>query len=205
MAKGTTFLGWMAGGTGIVLLYSAYKNESPFDVLQATLSATPTAARKIDTSTTSLGSTDSDPAPSYSSRAGSIAANNSREGQIAAHVIQPTLVPIPTQPNMLLDIGAMTSFMKVQAKYGKPIILTGAYRSHAAQVDAYNRAGPNGTFGTPGTSKHEVGLAVDLHAMNNLEDPRLIAAFESEGWYRRGKVLSNGKPEPWHWSYKVPG
>jgi hypothetical protein len=37
MSKSSTFLGWLAGGAGVVLVYSAYKNESPISVLKGSL------------------------------------------------------------------------------------------------------------------------------------------------------------------------
>jgi LAS superfamily LD-carboxypeptidase LdcB len=104
---------------------------------------------------------------------------------------------------MLMDYEAVASFMRVQIAYGKPIILDNTYRTFAQQQAGYEKN--PGVFGKPGTSLHERGLALDIKTTNpNLNDSKLVDAFTKEGWVRRGKVI-NGKPEPWHWTYKVPG
>lgn len=212
MAKGTLFIGWIAGGTGIVLLYSAYKNKSPFDVLKGTLTQTPTTAT-IDPNNYTVGvlqnPTVLGSVPDQSSvdilQNTLSTAPSARIQAIANRTKPPTLAPIPTQPNLLMDYEAVASFMLVQAQYGKPIILDNTYRTLAQQTAAYNKVGPDGTFGKPGTSLHEVGLALDIKTnASYLNDPALIKAFQDHGWYRRGKVI-NGVPEPWHWTYRIPG
>jgi hypothetical protein len=98
---------------------------------------------------------------------------------------------------MLLDVTAMASFMAVQATYGKPIPLTGAWRSEAVQAAGYE-SDPN-RFAPPGKGAHPVGLAVDVHADRvDLNDPKLLEAFTRHGWYRRGRSGIM------HYSYGVP-
>jgi hypothetical protein len=196
MAGGNTLLGWLAGGTGIVLVYSAYKNHSPVDVLRNTLKGDKTSIANISV-TPGLG------ASSAASGIRPTDETDSRAISISKGAIKPTLVPIPTQPLLLMDIDAVASFMKVQWQYGRPIILGNTYRTSKQQSDSYQRDPVH--FAPPGHSLHEKGLALDLNtSLMNTEDPKLISAFESNGWFRRGKVI-DGKPELWHWSYGVPG
>lgn len=203
MAKGTLFLGWVAGGTGIVLVYSAYKNKSPFDVFKSTLTQTPTS-KVIDPNHYVTGVLATTPSTVDVLESSLTTKPSTRIQQIADRQRPPTLAPIPTQPYLLMDYEAAASFIAVQTAYGKPILLDNTYRTYQQQADAYAKAGPNGTFAPPGTSLHEVGLALDINTHSNLNDPALVAAFQNHGWYRHGKII-NGVPEPWHWSYKVAG
>jgi hypothetical protein len=194
--KATAFLGWVAGGTGVVLLYSAYRNQGPLSVITNALG-------KAGPKTSIVTGVSAIPG------VGAIASGNNaiapgRVAAIAARKEQPVYVSIGSQPALQLDKDAAASFATVEAAYGKKIWLTGAARSYAAQVVAF-RENPH-RFGNPNQSLHVVGLAVDVNGtLMNLEDPALIAAFSGNGWFRAAMKLANGLPEPWHWSYGVPG
>ncbi len=200
--RGDYLLAWFAAGTGVVLLYAAYKNVSPVSIITGRLSGddsrtpiTTTISNAFDgTITGTVGDVGTDgyskgdtipPSP----------ANVARAQALQNRTAKPILVPIPSSPLNLLDSMAMLSFMKVQSEYG-PIAITGAYRSTAAQAKGY--ADDPGRFAEPGHSAHEVGLAVDINTNKvDVNDPRLIAIMSRNGWYRVGKS------GPMHWSYGV--
>lgn len=199
MERSTTLLGWMAGGAGIILLYSAYKNEGPISVVRNALTGshdpTTTISSVANPSSGAVGTTATltgggDPA----------AAGGTKD--------MSQWVSIPSQPKFKLASVAAASFAQVERDYGKIIPLSGAGRSYAEQVIGYAQAPDR--FGLPGTSLHEWGLAVDVSQLKSLmEDEKLIAAFTKNGWFRRGKKgdwYGTGTiPEPWHWSKGVPG
>lgn len=189
--KGSALLGWVTVGGGILLAYSAYKNKSPLDLLGNTLRGT--AGTKL-LSEPPVGA---GPATVYSS-------SGTRPALLAARKIQPTYVPIPYQPTMLVDVCVIGPLMASVTEYGRPILLTGAKRTAEEQADGY--AKDPSRFATPGNSLHEVGLAIDVSTiLMDVTDPKLFNVLTRHGFYRRGKVLANGLPEPWHYSYGVPG
>lgn len=193
---GSLVLGWMAVGIGITLVYAAIKNISPLDVITGTITGD-AARRPIDTTTTTIGVGSSPVGGSGGSAVGESAGSSVRARRLANREITPTLVPIPTQPTKRLDAEALASFMRVQAEYGKPLILTGAWRSEQSQAQGHAQD-PN-RFAPPGKGGHPVGIAVDLHTDRvNVNDPRLYEIFTRNGWYRAGKS------GPMHWSYGVP-
>lgn len=209
--SGTTFVGWVAGGVGVVLLYSAYKNTSPFGVLKHTLGSESTAPKPIDSGvravdfgwnglTTNIeAQPQSSVAFDWSGLTTNIGAVGTRPQQLKDHKVSPIWTPIPTQPTMLLDICAVSPFLQVQLSYGKPIFLTGAKRS-AADADAKFAEDPN-RYAPGDKSLHVVGLAVDVATDHvDVNDPKLLDAFTKQGWFRRGKP-----GELWHYSYGVPG
>lgn len=211
MDRTTTFLGWMVGGAGIVLIYSAYKNQSPVDVVRNTLSGEDGTPKIISGPISAA-----DLASALSSPAGEPDAGRKPIKELAFKAggtnDSSQWVSVASQPSIKLAAPAASSFASVVAAYGKPIPLSGGGRSYEAQVIGY-AANPE-RFALPGNSLHEYGLAVDLNqtaGKSFMEDPKLIAAFTSNGWYRRGK---RGKwyqgdstviPEPWHWSYGIAG
>lgn len=193
----------MAAGTGVILVYSAYRNTGPLSVLTGALtgdSARTTINAGISPSV-NVVTTGGDVS-------GSSAVGSTRAAGIKAKTIRPEYVALINHPGLVLDKEAAASFFQVETSYGKPISLSGASRSTAEQ--AANYALHPERFGKPGTSLHEVGLAVDVNQLLNLEDPNLINAFTSHGWFRAGKMghwynKTTTIPEPWHWSYGVPG
>lgn len=126
-----------------------------------------------------------------------------RPALLKARKIVPDLVAI-NEKGWKLDTSAAQSFAAVQADLGRPIVLSGnPYRSYAEQLVLWQRE--PGRFGNPAHSLHVVGLAVDVSTDGGqAADPALVSAFERHGWYRQGAKI-NGVPEPWHWSYGVPG
>lgn len=210
MDRSTTFLGWLVGGAGIVLLYSAYKNESPITVVRDALTG-----ERSERSVLSGPISAADAASSLLSTPATTDAGRKPINVLATKAGGTTdsreWISVASQPNIKLARPAAASFSSVVAAFGKPIPLSGGGRSYAEQVAGY--ALHPERFGTPGTSLHEYGLAVDLSQTAGkafLEDPKLIAAFTSNGWYRRGKQgnwYSDGQtiPEPWHWSWGIAG
>jgi len=194
MAKGKAvpFLSWIVAAGGSVLLYAAYKNKSPLSLLQETLgvgTATPiqttfagrTASGTVSTGASPAGSSDAE----YEAKFGPLVEFG--------------------HGKQLLRQKAADSFRRVEAAYGKTIPTTGAYRTPAAQAAGYAKS--PGRFLPPskGVSKHVRGIAVDLNTITvSLNDPRLVAAFQAEGWHRPGASHA-GVPEPWHWSYVERG
>lgn len=191
-------MAWLAGGAGVILLYSAYKNVSPVSVVSGRLSGD-NIKTPIDSSS---GSTvvSGDYGGDYS-KGNTVSAPSSdvaRAQQLAARSITPIIVPIPSQPTMMLDYIAVKSFMGVQGAFGALIPITGGYRSYATQAKRYQEAPSR--FAPPGHSLHEVGLAVDVNTDRvDVNAAPLIKAFSDHGWYRVGKS------GPMHWSYGVPG
>lgn len=213
MSRATTFVGWSAGGVGIILIYSAVSNQSPIDVVRKALTGDDMGTARMldkpnvgDSGSTSSTSTDTTSGTgarfSGNIRADATAAGGTRESG--------DWVSIASQPKFKLAPPAAASFSQVERDYGQTIKLSGAGRSYAEQVAGFH-ADP-GRFATPGNSLHEYGLAVDINSSmsKSWNDPALVAAFTKNGWYRRGKRGDWNKdgtiePEPWHWSYGVPG
>jgi hypothetical protein len=71
------------------------------------------------------------------------------------------------------------------------------FRTHAEQVDAYQRYQAGGNRAAPpGESMHEVGRAVDIDSNFLARNPELISWLDQHGWV-------NAVPdEPWHWEYQ---
>jgi hypothetical protein len=213
MSRATTFLGWSAGGVGVILVYAAISNQSPIDVVRKALTGDDSAtARALDKpNVDSAGSAESS-AGSDTGNAKFQGSGNIRTDAIAAGGSRDSgdWIGIASQPKFKLAPAAAASFNRVESDYGFKIPLSGAGRSYAEQVIGFN-ADP-GRFASPGNSLHEYGLAVDINSSisSKWNDPALIAAFTKNGWYRRGKRGDWNKdgtvePEPWHWSYGVPG
>nr|WP_281373372.1 M15 family metallopeptidase [Kineococcus aurantiacus] len=91
-----------------------------------------------------------------------------------------------------------------EAQFGAPLSVTDAYRSLAEQVDVKSRK--PGLAAVPGTSRHGLGLAVDLGG--GVQD----AGSVQHQWLDRNAALfgfvnpawAQGSPgpfEPWHWEY----
>lgn len=202
--RANVLLAWLGGGIGVILIYAAYKNVGPVSIITGRLSGD-TSRTVIDPSA-SMGagagatSTDTGSGSTLDKGATTPASSNTlqRAQALASREIQPTLIPLLSQPWITLDTIAAASFLKVQFDYGHPITLTGGYRSVAEQ--ARQHALHPDRFVEPGHSLHEVGLAVDINTTtNDVNDARLIQAFQENGWYRVGKS------GPMHWSYGVPG
>lgn len=92
----------------------------------------------------------------------------------------------------VLAAPAMDAYFEACQRVGHYIGGSG-YRSHAAQVSLYSQK--PGLAAPPGTSYHEVGLALDVFNVSAEEQAALFAT----GWRR---VRAD---EPWHYSWKVMG
>lgn len=201
-SRGTVLLGWLGATAGLVVLYSAYKNESPLSVLGNTLGGTPT--RPIGTSSGSQASgfmsgSVTDPTTFVGSGAigpsgGKVASERAK--RIQARELTPTLIPIPTQPTLRMDYEAVNSLMKVQQQIGRTLPATGTMRSYEEQ--ARGHASDPSRFAEPGHSGHEVGIAIDFDTGKvDLEASDFLQAMVSNGWFR------SGRSGIMHWSYGV--
>ena len=102
------------------------------------------------------------------------------------------------------DVAAVLMSLAYQAQSGSALCVTDSYRSYAEQV-AVKRKLP-GLAATAGTSKHGLGLAVDLcggvqsfgtpaHQWMKRHGPLF-------GWFHPAwSEPSGGLPEPWHWEF----
>lgn len=202
MANSEQVIGLTGLGAGIIIVFAAVKNKSPLALLKNAL-GNPVPVLPLSTpvgivpSNTTQGFTN----PTGNTGITTISDTSGRAQALVNRTIQPDLVSIGSQPMFRLDRIAAQSFAQVEAAYGKRIPITGSYRSYAQQAAAY--ALNPGRFAPPGHSLHEVGLAVDVNSAIE-DDPSLVNAFTSNGWFRAAKII-NGRHEPWHWSYGVPG
>jgi LAS superfamily LD-carboxypeptidase LdcB len=134
---------------------------------------------------------------------GNFSASVPRIRMIANREIPPELVGI--KPNGQLDKDAAAAFARVQAKIGVDIPNVGSYRSYAVQAALYYGPGNttlsdgNKRFAKPGTSLHEVGLAIDVRADYAVRSD-VEAAMAAEGWQH---VRPGADPD--HYSYLVRG
>lgn len=92
-----------------------------------------------------------------------------------------------------------------QAAFGKPLVITDAYRSYAEQVALKATKGVYAA--TPGQSNHGWGRAIDFGSGVNVEgspEYRWMKAhaptygWTHPRWAEDGNPL-NGQQEPWHW------
>jgi hypothetical protein len=201
-------IGWTFATAGFVLLYAAIKGVSPSEVVTGLRTGIAPTGSLAKYGQTASSRTTGAVAPSGSGGStGSDTVETSVKGVeranlLKARTVKPDLVVV-TFNGMRLDREAAASFKNVERRFGRSIPLVGAYRSAAQQQEGYDRS--PGTHAKPGKSLHEVGIALDVSdAIGNRNAATLVAAFEANGWFRRGKVI-NGKPEEWHWSWMVPG
>ncbi|PRY18177.1 M15 family metallopeptidase [Kineococcus rhizosphaerae] len=118
------------------------------------------------------------------------------------------LCPLYGAPGKVLRADAAHAFeglsQAFEAQFGVPLAVTDAYRSLAEQVDV--KARKPGLAAVPGTSRHGLGLAVDLGG--GVQDANAV----QHQWLDRNAALfgfvnpawAQGSPgpfEPWHWEY----
>lgn len=118
------------------------------------------------------------------------------------------LCPLYGTPDKALRADAAHAFEALsqafQAEFGTPLAVTDAYRSLAEQIDV--KARKPGLAAAPGTSRHGLGLAVDLGG--GVQD----AGSVQHAWLDRNAALfgfinpawAQGSPgpfEPWHWEF----
>ena len=87
---------------------------------------------------------------------------------------------------------------------GSPICVTDSYRSLSQQ---YVTKAKRGRFAArPGTSRHGLGMALDLcGGINNFGSPAHLWMKQNAplyGWFHPSWAAPNGAtPEPWHWEF----
>lgn len=98
------------------------------------------------------------------------------------------------------------------AQSGEKLSLRSGYRSFQTQVDLFRAIGHKGTVTRPGTSEHQLGLAVDIDVDRRFmrSTDRAYQCFDQHAW-RYGFILTYPKGntyltaedtyEPWHWRY----
>lgn len=94
-----------------------------------------------------------------------------------------------------------------RAEHGTDLVVTSAFRTFAEQVAV--KASRGALAATPGTSNHEVGVAVDLGGMGGLgqfDAPAYLWMKDHApefGWYHPPGMEpgGSGPEEPWHWEY----
>jgi hypothetical protein len=214
-------IGWVLGGAGIVGLYAAYKDQSPYDILKDALTGESNGRRKIADIVVphvqgtapitggpldvGFGSSDAssyisapDPTGPGTDQKGSGSVVSARAEKLAKRQITPTLVPIPWQPVQMGDYEAVKSLVKASAQLGVPIWVTSMYRSYATQAKQH-AANPN-QFADPNTSGHVVGIAIDVDANKiNVADARFNSIMHQNGWFN---VAHEG--DAVHYSYGYP-
>jgi D-alanyl-D-alanine carboxypeptidase len=118
------------------------------------------------------------------------------------------LCPLYTAPDQNLRRAAALAFDAMSSAYqsqtGSALCVTEGYRSLADQI-AIKAATPN-LAATPGTSKHELGLAVDLcGGVQSFTDPAHVWMKQNgpqSGWSHPIWAEPSGVlPEPWHWEF----
>jgi len=187
-------LSWVFGGIGALLVYSAYKTQSPIDVLKGV----------ADTGKVTFGNPstiDPNTGRAIPQTPGAVPGNEAaRLRALATRELKPTLISIPG--GGMLDIAAAASLQRINAKLGFIVRNVGAYRSYAQQASLW-ASDPN-RFAPPTSSLHVVGLAIDV-AADQMNRADVIAAFTAEGWHRARYGAGTRNDEPWHWSYGVSG
>lgn len=118
------------------------------------------------------------------------------------------LCPLPQEGEYLLADAAV-AFSKLNLAYarhfGEPICVTDSYRSLSIQQSLYARK--PALAAVPGTSKHGLGVAVDLcggvQAFGTEEFRWMKQHAPEYGWVHPDWAAQGGsRPEPWHWEYE---
>jgi zinc D-Ala-D-Ala carboxypeptidase len=118
------------------------------------------------------------------------------------------LCPLLGYPTQMLRPGAAAAFNALSIAYerdtGQPICVTDSYRSYAEQVAV--KASRGSWAAVPGTSKHGLGLAVDLcGGIEDFGSPAHLWMMQNAplyGWFHPDWAEPTGAlPEPWHWEY----
>lgn len=103
----------------------------------------------------------------------------------------------------MLRADAAAAFLRMDAAYGG-LCVTDSYRSYAAQVDVFARK-PN-LAAIPGTSKHGLGIALDLcggvNRFGSAAHQWMVDNAGRFGWWHPYWARQGGSmPEPWHWEF----
>jgi D-alanyl-D-alanine carboxypeptidase len=118
------------------------------------------------------------------------------------------LCPVWGAEGERLAPGAAASFSALSKAYaaqtGVPLCITDSYRSLAEQVSV--KVSRGSWAATPGTSKHGLGLAVDLcggvQDFGSATHRWMRQNAPLYGWFHPSWAAAGGSlPEPWHWEY----
>ncbi|MEE2053812.1 M15 family metallopeptidase [Nocardiopsis tropica] len=130
-------------------------------------------------------------------------------GEAAAHangrMPESVLCPLP-QPGERLRADAAEAFIELDGAYrgafGRPMCVTDSYRPYHEQVSLFHEMVP-GMAARPGTSRHGLGVAVDLcggvHEAGSPEHEWMLAHAPGYGW--DNPPWARGGFEPWHWEF----
>ncbi|MFJ9552862.1 D-alanyl-D-alanine carboxypeptidase family protein [Nocardiopsis sp. NPDC101807] len=130
-------------------------------------------------------------------------------GEAAAHangrMPESLLCPLP-QPGERLRADAAEAFIELDGAYreafGRPMCVTDSYRPYHEQVSLFREMLP-GMAARPGTSRHGLGVAVDLcggvHEEGSPEHEWMLARAPGYGW--DNPPWARGGFEPWHWEF----
>jgi hypothetical protein len=118
------------------------------------------------------------------------------------------LCPLWQAPGEMLSPRAAAAFNAMSQTYarqtGSPICVTDSYRSLPEQ---YVTKAKRGRFAArPGTSRHGLGMALDLcGGINNFGSPAHLWMKQNAplyGWFHPSWASPSGAtPEPWHWEF----
>lgn len=109
----------------------------------------------------------------------------------------------------------LAELMDICAPDKEKLSLRSGYRSYGTQKALYARPGHGGKVARPGTSEHQLGLAVDIDVNGRFmrSTDRAFQCFEEQAW-RYGFILSYPRGnryleaddgfEPWHWRFVGP-
>jgi hypothetical protein len=118
------------------------------------------------------------------------------------------LCPLWEAPGHALRPRAAAAFNAMSQAYAKqtgaPLCVTDSYRSLAAQYAV--KAAKGRWAATPGTSKHGLGVALDLcGGVNDYGAPAHLWMKQNAplyGWFHPAWAAAGGSlPEPWHWEF----
>lgn len=122
------------------------------------------------------------------------------------------LCPVAFAPDTVLRCDAARALDSLNTAYradhGADLVVTSGFRTFAEQVAV--KAARGSLAATPGTSNHEVGIAVDLGGMGDVGEfdaPAYLWMKEHAGdygWYHPPAMEpgGSGPEEPWHWEYR---
>lgn len=199
-------LGLVAAAAGVALVYAAVTNQNPIAELRAALTTGDTSGS--ERITRQLGGV------SVTATPGAVTDTRTPDGRPL------TLVPIG-QGNHRLQAPAVVKFGHWQRDFGQLIPVSDSYRSADQQAGAY--ASDPSRFGSPETSKHVLGLAVDVDLaaiganprgtvpQQWLMDPVYMRLWQTamvNGWCNyqvRNNSTGGRTAEPWHFSFATCG
>lgn len=136
------------------------------------------------------------------------ACSNDDAGYPNGRIPSSALCPLLGAPEQSLRPAAAAAFNALSAAYvrdtGTPLCVTDSYRSLPEQVLV--KAERGSWAAAPGTSKHGLGLAVDLcGGVDSFGTPAQLWMRQnapSYGWFHPSWAGAGGSlPEPWHWEY----